>query len=930
MEKITQDLSAILETNWQGENFISFKRLEDALSSSSIKKVLAEADLQPYHQNDAFQAVQQGGRRVFATLCTIHKPHLILDFIAQDGFLKGSLDSKMPLEEEVLRIIIPKDYRVFFDAQWPFCSPLFQHNLSHRRLHARTILPFLEMTSKGQGGFGNVYHVSLPHFHQDLAPLATSRVNVAIKEFRSSPSQNDDAFHEQHMLSLLRHLQHPNIIKFYAAFSLKSVPQLILEVADCDLTHLLSHPRPNSFEESIIFTELYGLSSAIHELHNYFSDELELKLTGCHYDLKPGNILVKGTRLLLSDFGLSRMKPEIQGSASSFKGGLGDYLAPECQDLSSSLEKTAIRRSSDIWSFGCILAETLTWLEGGPVNVAEFRQKRKVTFMGFLSVNTFHADLEPSKVVLDWLGSIESSTSFLHRRQLIGLIREMLEFEADKRPTSSVVVIRSFKFALRAAYVQIYEGLENLITSPDFHLLVERERFRAWASVSGLTDVNQEQLVTETTSRLRHQTICESLRCLKNTISARLCQISDPDPTMISFTHVHAIRNHIDSLWAAESQAAVARMVEITEQYALAHSPLSLETIVKNSDIPTSPLYKRIHLMIAMRQVSVALESPVAVGNSMRIHRSMVAVTGTFSDKRLGFLRRSGHDQCPIIIEFLNYSSSWIDRPDELLERVSSLAGTLSKLKDLGSLPILKCEGFYHHPEEQAIGLIFKVPNHKIPTDADPQQITLTEMIKLANTKETRPSLDKIFWAASTLANAVLSFHQAGWYHKNISSSNILFPLDTLENPAQSLHSPFITGFNHSREDQEGAFTVGPSNGLESEDYKHPSYGSNTRFQRCFDYYSLGLVLLEMGRWRNLKRMIRGHETLSPMQVRDMLLEKEVPQLRYQTGQLYHNAVRSCLDGSLDECARDVKILDDFKAKVAMPLKEHEAICVSR
>lgn len=78
--------------------------------------------------------------------------------------------------------------------------------------------------------------------------------------------------------------------------------------------------------------------------------------------------------------------------------------------------------------------------------------------------------------------------------------------------------------------------------------------------------------------------------------------------------------------------------------------------------------------------------------------------------------------------------------------------------------------------------------------------------------------------------------------------------------PVQGLPKPYFIGFNHSRPNSKNAFTDKPPRVPEEWDYQHPQYAnsSGVRFRAEFDYYSIGLVLLEIGLWMRLKDLIPG------------------------------------------------------------------------
>ncbi|KAL9589524.1 MAG: hypothetical protein Q9203_001678 [Teloschistes exilis] len=74
-------------------------------------------------------------------------------------------------------------------------------------------------------------------------------------------------------------------------------------------------------------------------------------------------------------------------------------------------------------------------------------------------------------------------------------------------------------------------------------------------------------------------------------------------------------------------------------------------------------------------------------------------------------------------------------------------------------------------------------------------------------------------------------------------------------------------------------------------DYCHPEYLKQTkqtkqvRYQPRFDWYSLGLVLLEIGLWRILGSMKRATKLgLPPEELREHILLDYVPQLDFYMG----------------------------------------------
>ena len=115
-----------------------------------------------------------------------------------------------------------------------------------------------------------------------------------------------------------------------------------------------------------------------------------------------------------------------------------------------------------------------------------------------------------------------------------------------------------------------------------------------------------------------------------------------------------------------------------------------------------------------------------------------------------------------------------------------------------------------------------------------------------------------------------------------------------------AIMEPYIVGFNHCRQDKKDAFTTGPSKDKNQAPYQHPDYklgGTSIRFRPQFDYYSIGLVLLEIGMWQTLEDL--ASESLGsfpPTQLRDLWITKTVPRLGATMGAMYRDAVRLCLE----------------------------------
>ena len=113
------------------------------------------------------------------------------------------------------------------------------------------------------------------------------------------------------------------------------------------------------------------------------------KLKGYHNDLALNNLLVFSTlheylegneakygRIVISDFGLGKLRRPVDGSKTRHISGQFKYLAPESR--ADKLEERYQDKMKDIWGLGCILLEVLVWLRGGPSALPDFDSRRSV------------------------------------------------------------------------------------------------------------------------------------------------------------------------------------------------------------------------------------------------------------------------------------------------------------------------------------------------------------------------------------------------------------------------------------------------------------------------------------------------------------------------------------------------------------------------
>ncbi|KAL9077707.1 MAG: hypothetical protein Q9161_000079 [Pseudevernia consocians] len=1056
--------------NADSKHFVPDEILDSIFKDLDVDLCVREIGIPVYHQQESTVAIRSGGRKVFSILAALGCEALIVELLSMDGLVKKSdIDNKLPFEMSKLRNVLGSDVASqFYELQWEFIAPFFREDRSHRLLHKDTIMPFVGRKKLADGGFGIVFRETMAEKHHglDCSSEPDGKVRIVRKELISDDfstrenSKSENRFRaEERLLLLLRELRHPNIVRFLASYTVKTphevigeehveegpnafqyVHNLLFPLADLPLSQLLKDHenrilRRHFPSDDDLYQQLWCLSSAIQSLHNYFVEEHDLHLIGCHFDLAPRNILIDKGRLLLADFGLSRLRNENSRSTTPFEVGRGDYIAPECEPIDDEMfTKGWYGRPSDIWSFGCILAEIVTFMKYGADGTAMFHNARLHQVIPHWYCTQFHVRGTTSDEVRRWLEKLRIETSISQQRILI-LVEKMLSIDPKQRPKAADVTVNLFTMAQKCLWDTISTKFNDLVNEQsNLELRIERERLLVWASICGLE--NEFNVPDNNGEISASQYLVKWLQFSKEELFAvsELLKSFNEEITSLSTTnkvdHIPRpmgirLRELNESLWKMAELPAQRRMEVLLENRILRMCESTL-TELKSFSAPNPQSGDRLEQLIAMKYFISKINEDAETGKSTshdRLHLKTSSVR--IGDLLLGahgigvlYDEQDSNRRC--LFEWIKYDVHWIDQKnDELYNRV----GEIAELFNMG-LPygcqVLRCEGYFHRPETHSFGLVFPYPNG-ISTQSRP--VTLKKAIHRLNN---RPLLGDIFELACSLAYTLLVFHKVGWLHKQVSSYNIIFfdvnlpsastrstsntgsrpdhtgsdavsgqSLTTTERPSLSrkvfsrtsklfrpnetrtalakestartdqIHSSaearkafivpeppqrspiaheepasvrettvksqelgrlYLIGFNHSRPNTKVAFTEGPHTNPGEEDYQHPQYanhGSRQRFQPGYDYYSVGLVLLEMGLWVSLSDLIEGDiEDFTPLQQQRFWLENAVPLLGQSMGAMYRNAVAFCLGDALLEMADP---LEGFEINVVDQLKKCRA-----
>ena len=184
--KETSDIRVELEDleiqNYEHKSFTPLDALKQLLTESRVATLIhalsESGEIEVWQQSELTHIIMDNGLRVFATLLSFSRPDLILKFKETDHFAHSQLDSRLPLSQDSLRLILRDENSSakYYKHQWKFLAPFFRADQSHRDLQDNVVLPFTSCERLGEGGFGEVHKMTLTASYQGLMREGRSQV----------------------------------------------------------------------------------------------------------------------------------------------------------------------------------------------------------------------------------------------------------------------------------------------------------------------------------------------------------------------------------------------------------------------------------------------------------------------------------------------------------------------------------------------------------------------------------------------------------------------------------------------------------------------------------------------------------------------------------------------------------------------------------
>ncbi|KAF9641146.1 hypothetical protein BFW01_g505 [Lasiodiplodia theobromae] len=217
-------------------------------------------------------------------------------------------------------------------------------------------------------------------------------------------------------LSLLKRVGHIHIVSLVGSFTSPGFfGLLMMPAAQYNLDRYLSEAATDPHKISSLRTYFGCLVNALCHLH-YMAYVR-------HNDIKPQNILVDGSRVLLTDFGISLDWSETLRTTTFGPAPMTSmYSGPEVTD-----EDQSRSTFSDIWSLGCVFLEMITVIKGRSIHDLRQYLSQRPTSSSAYSHNLFR--------VSQWIRSLGADVNG-PEEQLLNMVENMIAENTQSRPTA--------------------------------------------------------------------------------------------------------------------------------------------------------------------------------------------------------------------------------------------------------------------------------------------------------------------------------------------------------------------------------------------------------------------------------------------------------------------------------------------------------------
>jgi serine/threonine protein kinase len=652
---------------------------------------------------------------------------------------------------------------------------------------------------------------------------------------------------------------------------------------------------------------------------------------GYHHDIKPRNILIRGSDFILADFGLSRLKEIDEDTKTPWKDTTFEYGAPECRDPQSFVPGM-VSRAIDIWSVGCVFSEIAAYMEKGSQGVSDFREWRVIEGE-YGKMRCFHDGESLSSNADRYLEEIAEQACSTSMKNLILLIRRTLFRHAMNRPKADEVERELFHFAIEALLDILLHTIEHSIddgeVSMDQNLFrtwvsLEENRLLAWADCLGLRPIQDRVKKYDRQVDILAFGFYETVKSAFDALASKRHFETPTDNQDFKLNVLRQVNDELCKHLSEETRLSIDNIFYIITAHKSTLQSLrqisAFNVVVEQeNDVSATAAMKYMSLLLERQTQEPAencrIEASLMRQDSSKIDSAVRPETWFYS-----YGHQQGEER-KAIVEFVPYwerkikdsrSQEFHIAVEAMFRRVQELVSMLKLVPKPPGFRVLNCLGTFHDSQRRRFALVYAFPSENtLP-------VRLNKLLRHGKSCVIYPDLGEKLALAKSLTACVQSFHTSGWIHKNNSSLNVLFFPETESDwNTVKLSEPYIVGFDHSRKDNKGEYSQGPILSTVSQEYLHPQYRSrSTRAKRSYDYYSLGLVLLEIGLWSSISNIYdqNRYQTYSPSELREEYIKLCDRSLSKAMGSIYQRVTKTCLQygSGMDDLGEQL----DFQTEV--------------
>jgi serine/threonine protein kinase len=370
---------------------------------------------------------------------------------------------------------------------------------------------------------------------------------------------------------------------------------------------------------------------------------------------------------------------------------------------------------------------------------------------------------------------------------------------------------------------------------------------------------------------------------------------------------------------------------DVQQQFHLLNLAL-LNVVKKLDDLPVVLQLLQSPLMPDTTLVTVAELRALQIGESNITTQTKAPHTKRSllkDEQNVGSGYIAKYEAAPVYVERKKYFESDVAGANAVTisRRVQSLTALLH-VRKASSFRSLHCIGSFQDSEKCEYAFIFDRPL------ASREHVPPRSLLSLLQSTYT-PSQTSRFQLAYELTMTVLHFHSAGWLHKGLRSENILF-FPPIDKAPFTLTEPYIMGFEYARLDApDEESEKRPLNPFQ-DIYRHPRAQGpvSERYVKAFDIYALGIILVEIARWKPFKdiveRMGYGPKNFNAAAATDIQkiitgekgMNKFPVNLRFAMGDEYTKVVMCCLGPFFeDETLTGMAYVEEFYNMIVRRLK---------